>query len=213
LETVVKSFGSPDIAISELPTSGAVLRPPSVQLPARDADALDHLGALPTALALLRAVQVVRHLAAEYTELLAPAASAAGPPGSGGGPQVVHHSEGRAAAWWLGYFFWPPGAATPIHDHTSWGVYACAGGTLLEARYRRLDDGAQPNRAHLRLRWERRWTRGDCSALRPYAGGIHRLANPGAAPAWSVHLYGPRLGPFDGRDYDPARDYVCDRPQ
>jgi hypothetical protein len=26
-----------------------------------------------------------------------------------------------------------------------------------------------------------------------------------------VHLYGPRLGEIDGRDYDPSRDYVCDR--
>ena len=27
-----------------------------------------------------------------------------------------------------------------------------------------------------------------------------------------MHLYGPRLGEIDGRDYDPLRDYVCDRP-
>jgi hypothetical protein len=26
-----------------------------------------------------------------------------------------------------------------------------------------------------------------------------------------VHLYGPRMGTIDGRDYDPSRDYVCDR--
>jgi hypothetical protein len=24
-------------------------------------------------------------------------------------------------------------------------------------------------------------------------------------------LYGPRLEEIDGRDYDPSRDYVCDR--
>jgi hypothetical protein len=29
--------------------------------------------------------------------------------------------------------------------------------------------------------------------------------------AISVHLYGPRLGEIDGRDYDPSRDFVCDR--
>jgi hypothetical protein len=45
----------------------------------------------------------------------------------------------------------------------------------------------------------------------PYAGGIHRIANPGPRPAISVHLYGPRMGALDGRDYDPSRDYVCDR--
>jgi hypothetical protein len=26
-----------------------------------------------------------------------------------------------------------------------------------------------------------------------------------------VHLYGPRTGEVDGRDYDTFRDYVCDR--
>ncbi len=24
-------------------------------------------------------------------------------------------------------------------------------------------------------------------------------------------MYGPRMGTFDGRDYDPRRDFVCDR--
>jgi hypothetical protein len=55
------------------------------------------------------------------------------------------------------------------------------------------------------------WRAGDVSTLRPYAGGIHRVANPTAAATYSVHLYGPRLGLLDGRDYDPDRDYVCDR--
>ena len=42
-------------------------------------------------------------------------------------------------------------------------------------------------------------------------GGIHRVSNPGEGAAISVHLYGPRMGEVDGRDYDPSRDYVCDR--
>ena len=46
-----------------------------------------------------------------------------------------------------------------------------------------------------------------CSRMR----GIHRVGNPTGEPAISVHLYGPRLGEIDGRDYDPSRDYVCDR--
>jgi hypothetical protein len=27
----------------------------------------------------------------------------------------------------------------------------------------------------------------------------------------SVHLYGPRKGGLDGRDYHPSRDHACDR--
>ena len=42
-------------------------------------------------------------------------------------------------------------------------------------------------------------------------GGIHRVGDPHPEAAVSVHLYGPRMGEADGRDYDPSRDYVCDR--
>jgi hypothetical protein len=44
-----------------------------------------------------------------------------------------------------------------------------------------------------------------------YAAGIHRISNTSGRPAISVHLYGPRQGVFDGRDYDPTREFVCDR--
>jgi Cysteine dioxygenase type I len=49
------------------------------------------------------------------------------------------------------------------------------------------------------------------STVLPCDGGIHRVGNPGESPAVSVHLYGPPLEDIDGRDYDPSRDYVCDR--
>jgi hypothetical protein len=37
------------------------------------------------------------------------------------------------------------------------------------------------------------------------------MGNPREEVAISVHLYGPRLGQLDGRDYDTSRNYVCDR--
>jgi hypothetical protein len=45
----------------------------------------------------------------------------------------------------------------------------------------------------------------------PGDGGIHRVSNPGERVAISLHLYGPRLREADGRDYDPAQTYVCER--
>lgn len=112
----------------------------------------------------------------------------------------------------LQVFVWSAGASTPIHDHTSWGAYYCLFGSLREERYVRLDDGAQPSTAHLRKDWQRMWRREDgVSTVRPYELGIHRIMNQGDRPAVSVHLYGPRLGTYDGRDYDPVRDFVCDR--
>ena len=173
---------------------------------------LEELAELAPTSAPQRAIPFVARLAREYATTIGQRLREISQPGPPGAPYVAQQIEGPGGAWWLGFFAWPPGAATPIHDHTGWGVYSCAGGLLLEERYRRLDDGTQPNRARLRLDWQRRWRRGDSSGLLPYAGGIHRVANPGPDPAFSVHLYGPRMGPFDGRDYDPTRDYVCDRP-
>ena len=112
----------------------------------------------------------------------------------------------------LQVFVWPPWSETRIHDHASWGALRCAVGSLFEERYVRLDDGSRPNHAPLKLLWRRNWREGDgISTVLPYDGGIHRIGNPTDEPAISVHLYGPRMGTIDGRDYDPSRDYVCDR--
>jgi predicted metal-dependent enzyme (double-stranded beta helix superfamily) len=120
------------------------------------------------------------------------------------GPQ-----EGSAC---LQVFVWPAGARTPIHDHTAWGAYHCVAGSLFEERYERLDNEARPHTAHLRKLWQRLWGKPDgATTLQPFAGGIHRVTNRGHRPAMSLHLYGPRLGIVDGRDYDPSRDFVCDR--
>jgi hypothetical protein len=127
-------------------------------------------------------------------------------------PAIAATFGTREASNCLQVFVWPAGAATPIHDHTSWGAYHCVVGSLLEERYARLDDGAQPNTARLRRQWRRVWNRADgASTVGAYENGIHRVANAGARPAISVHLYGPRMGAFDGRDYEPSRDFVCDR--
>lgn len=112
----------------------------------------------------------------------------------------------------LEVFVWPSGSTTAIHDHSCWGAYRCVVGSLLEDRYERLDDGSRPGHARLKRLWRLSWGPDDgASTVLPYDGGIHRVGNPGRDPAISVHLYGPRLGEADGRDYDPSRDFVCDR--
>ena len=112
----------------------------------------------------------------------------------------------------LQVFVWPPGSATRIHDHSSWGAFCCVVGSVQEERYERIDDGSLPDHARLKKLWRLEWSRKDgISTVLPYERGIHRVGNPSGEPAISVHLYGPRLGEIDGRDYDPSRDYVCDR--
>jgi predicted metal-dependent enzyme (double-stranded beta helix superfamily) len=132
---------------------------------------------------------------------------------------------GRAKDWYVAYrhddpdcsyslqvFVWPPGSATRIHDHSSWGAFCCVVGSILEERYERADDGSLPDYARLEKLWQLEWRREDgISTVLPYERGIHRVGNPTKEPAISVHLYGPRPREIDGRDYDPSQNYVCDR--
>ncbi|MBA2714558.1 MAG: cysteine dioxygenase family protein [Rubrobacteraceae bacterium] len=132
---------------------------------------------------------------------------------------------GRAEDWYVSYrhddpdsscslqiFVWPPGTRTQVHDHSSWGAFCCVVGCVVEERYERADDGSLSDHARLKKLWRLAWRKEDgVSTVLPYERGIHRVGNPTEETAISVHLYGPRLGEIDGRDYDPSRDYVCDR--
>ena len=127
---------------------------------------------------------------------------------------VAYHQEGPGGSYSLQVFVWPPGSATSIHDHSSWGAFGCVAGCVLEERYERIDDGSLLDYARLKKLWQLEWRREDgISTVLPYERGIHRVGNPTEETAVSLHLYGPRMGKIDGRDYDPSRNYVCDRPE
>ena len=131
---------------------------------------------------------------------------------AGGWWYVAHRYDLGGSSCSLEVFVWPSGSRTAIHDHSCWGAYRCVAGSLLEKRYERLDDGSRPGHARLKRLWRLSWGPEDgASTVLPYDGGIHRVGNPRDDLAISVHLYGPRLGKADGRNYDPSRDYVCDR--
>ena len=182
-------------------------------LQAVDKDDLQKLSELPTELALQEAAPFLAHLVedpsfldAEIHTLLEEAR------GTGGDWYVAHSYEGKDQSYSLQVFVWPPSTETKIHDHSSWGVYCCAVGSVLEERYERLDDGSRPDHAYLRKIWQLSWSTEDgASSVLPHDGGIHRVGNPSDGLAISVHLYGPRVGEVDGRDYDLSCDYVCDR--
>jgi predicted metal-dependent enzyme (double-stranded beta helix superfamily) len=182
-------------------------------LSAVDTNSLQKLSELPTELALQRASHLLAHLVkdpafleAETRPHLEEARS------TEGDWYVAKRYEGEDLSYSLQIFVWPPSAETKIHDHSSWGVYCCAVGSVLEERYERLDDGSRLDHAHLKELWQLLWSREDgVSSVLPHDGGIHRIGNPSDSVAISVHLYGPRIEGVDGRDYDLARDYVCDR--
>ena len=173
-------------------------------------DELREISGLETGVALRRAVPFLEGMtgAPDFVEAEIPA--------------LLEEAEG-AEAWYvarryetddysLQVFVWPAGTGTKIHDHSSWGVYRCVAGTVVEHRYERLDDGSTPDHARLEQAWSLTWSPPDgCSTVLPGDGGIHSVTNPSDETAISVHLYGPKTGGAEGRDYDSSRDYVCDR--
>ena len=180
---------------------------------APDTTELQKLSELPTDLALQRAAPFLAHLVRDPTFLEAEIIPLLEEPrGTETDWYVARSYKSRDRSFSLQIFVWPPGTETKIHDHSSWGVYCCAVGSVLEERYERLDDGSLTDYARLKKAWQLRWSPEDgASSVLPHDGGIHRVGNPGDNLAISVHLYGPRQGEVDGRDYDVMRDYVCDR--
>jgi hypothetical protein len=203
-----RGIALPEASLSTYrPTLGTPQRSPRFE------NDLQEISKLPTELAVRRAALYLAHLVenpaffeVEIRPLLQETV------GGRADWYVANKHEGSDRSFSLQVFVWPPGTETKIHDHSSWGVYCCAVGSVREERFQRLDDGSRLDHARLKKAWELMWSREDeASSVLPGDGGIHRVGNPGDGMAISVHLYGPRLEEIDGRDYDPSRDYVCDR--
>ena len=173
---------------------------------------LEKLSDLPAQLAVRQAASVLAHLVWDPAFLCAHVLPLLQEAREVKDWYVAHRYDGQDGSYSLQIFVWPPRTRTQIHDHSSWGAFCCVVGSLLEERYERLDDGLRLNHAQLKKVWQLTWSREDgASTVLPYDGGIHRVGNPNSSPAISVHLYGPRMGEVDGRDYDPSQNYVCDR--
>jgi predicted metal-dependent enzyme (double-stranded beta helix superfamily) len=184
----------------------------SVSLAAKEVGELGTLSELPPEPGLREAVAFLTRLLGDRAFLDGYALPLLGEAAEADEWYVAHCWEGEDGSYSLQVFVWPPGTKTQIHDHSSWGAYRCAVGSVHEERYERLDDGSRLEHARLKKVWRLSWSPEDgASTVLPGAGGIHRIGNPGAKAAISVHLYGPRLGEVDGHDYDPSRDHVCDR--
>jgi predicted metal-dependent enzyme (double-stranded beta helix superfamily) len=177
-----------------------------------DANELQALCALPTVRALPQAATFLADLVQDHSFLESHVLPFLEEAQSAEEWYVARRWDAPDGSYSLQVFVWPPGTRTMIHDHSSWGAYACAAGTVLEERYERLDDGSRHEYARLEEVWRLLWSpRDGASTVLPGVGGIHRVGNPYGEAAVSVHLYGPRIGEVDGRDYDPSREYVCDR--
>lgn len=88
---------------------------------------------------------------------------------------------------------WLPGQATPIHDHSCWGVMGLLENSLEEICYNRLDDGSRPDFAELEQSRGTDVGPGSVAYLLPPYEEIHRIGNVSGKPTVSVHVYGRDL--------------------
>ncbi|NYH21637.1 cysteine dioxygenase family protein [Paraburkholderia bryophila] len=103
--------------------------------------------------------------------------------------QFLLHADSRQR-FSIVSFVWGPGQATPVHDHTVWGLIGVLRGAEIAQTYRIAPDGAlQEQGAAKRL------DRGDVDAVSPGIGDIHRVSNAfGDRTSISIHVYGANIG-------------------
>jgi predicted metal-dependent enzyme (double-stranded beta helix superfamily) len=82
----------------------------------------------------------------------------------------------------------PHGASTPVHDHLAWGLVGVYRGSQLDTTYERLDDGADPERATLRLATQQTVAPGGFYTLLPPDGDIHYVKTVSPEASVSIHL-------------------------
>ncbi|HWW25350.1 MAG TPA: cysteine dioxygenase [Caulobacter sp.] len=94
-------------------------------------------------------------------------------------------------------FVWGPGQATPVHDHTVWGLVGVLRGAELSQSYERRGDAlAAAGQVH-------RLESGQVEAVSPTIGDIHRVANAFEdQPSISIHVYGADIGAVRRSTYD-----------
>jgi predicted metal-dependent enzyme (double-stranded beta helix superfamily) len=87
-------------------------------------------------------------------------------------------------------FVWGPGQATPVHDHTVWGLIGLLRGQEVSQAYARDEQGRLvPQGAPVTLR------PGQVDAVSPSIGDIHRVANAYEDQvSISIHVYGADIG-------------------
>ena len=87
-------------------------------------------------------------------------------------------------------FVWGPGQATPIHDHTVWGLVGVLRGAENVETFERDAGSAWAHRAPPRI-----LKAGEVDAVSPRIGDVHRVSNGvTGAVSVSIHVYGANIG-------------------
>jgi predicted metal-dependent enzyme (double-stranded beta helix superfamily) len=103
-------------------------------------------------------------------------------------------------------FVWSPGALTPVHDHTVWGLIGMLRGAERDQRFER-----DPSSGRLVEGACNRLSPGDIGVVSPTLGDIHQVSNAlGDRPSISIHVYGGNIGALRRHRYDLAHGETLD---
>jgi len=100
-------------------------------------------------------------------------------------------------------FIWEPGVSYPIHDHGAWGMIGAFINPLGERRYKRVDDGTDPDRAQVEMIGQTILSPGETTFVLPLDDGIHEMWNPTDQEAISIHVYGKPVRKGYINHFDP----------
>jgi len=94
-------------------------------------------------------------------------------------------------------FVWGPGQASPIHDHTVWGMIGVLRGAEICEEFER-----DPASGRLSASGRHRLLPGDIDLVSPRVGDIHRVSNAlSDRPTVSIHIYGADIGSLERHVY------------
>jgi len=94
-------------------------------------------------------------------------------------------------------FVWGPGQATPVHDHTVWGLVGVLRGAELSQAYERTESALKAVGPVHRLE------PGEVEAVSPTVGDIHRVTNAFEdRTSISIHVYGGNIGAVRRHTFD-----------
>ena len=126
-----------------------------------------------------------------------------------GSSATVLHSEGPEGLT-LAFARFPPEAATPVHDHGTWGVALILEGRDHHIHWRRLDAGTTPGRARLEIDADQVVPEGEFVVWLGPPGDIHSQQGV-SRPAYELVLFGRNVMTYPRQYFDPRAGTVRER--
>lgn len=96
-------------------------------------------------------------------------------------------------------FVWGPGQATPVHDHTVWGMVGVMRGAELCEEF-----SLEPKSNKLQPKAKHQLQCGGIDIVSPRVGDIHKVSNAHSdRTSVSIHVYGANIGAVKRHVYEP----------